>query len=88
MILGMSARKAGELIEKIGGTAIANQAILKCIVAGVPLTVDNVIYFVSDVVDPDDERYAGMIANIETAIVEVIETLNVAAVAKDGTNRH
>lgn len=61
------------LFERIGATAIANQAILKCTVAGYPLTVENVILFVGDFVDPTKPEVASLVEQIGIAIEEVID---------------
>ncbi|NWJ27527.1 hypothetical protein [Rhizobium sp. RM] len=61
------------LFERIGATAIANQAILKCTLSGFPLTVDNVILFVGDLVDPTNEAAANLISLIGIAIEELID---------------
>lgn len=72
------------LFQRIGATAIANQAILKCLLAEIPVTVDNVILFVGDFLDPGDKRHEKMIGLIERAIEEVVE---VAAVARAAGRR-
>jgi hypothetical protein len=73
MIMGMSDEKAQAFLEKISATAIANQAVLKCIVLGLPLDVDNVILCVGDFVDPDNPNFAGLIEEIEKAIVHTVQ---------------
>ncbi len=61
------------LFERIGATAIANQAILKCTVAGYPLTIDNAILFVGDFVDPTKPEVASLVELIGIAVIgEVI----------------
>ena len=61
------------MFERIGATAIANQAILKCTIAGFPLTVDNVILFVGDFVDPTIGSCANIVEMIGMAIEEVVD---------------
>jgi hypothetical protein len=70
---GMTQEESITLFEKIGATAIANQAILKCSVAGAPLTVDDVIMFVGDFVNPERPAALGLIERINSAIEEVID---------------
>lgn len=73
MIMGMSDEEAQAFLEKISGTAIANQAVLRCIVLGLPVNVDNVILCVGDFVDPSNKNFAGLILEIEKAIVNTVE---------------
>jgi hypothetical protein len=73
MILGMSEIELEAFVERISATAIANQAVLKCYLRGVPLTTDNVVLFVGDFIDPSREEFTGLICKIELAIEEVIE---------------
>ena len=82
MLPGMTEIESLRLFERIGATAIANQAILKCTVAGFPLTVDNAIVFVGDFVDPTNLGAHGLITKITTAIEEVV---NCANLVKDFT---
>lgn len=74
MIMGMSDEQAQAFLEKISATAIANQAVLKCIVLGLPLDVDNVILCVGDFIDPGNANFAGLIEEIEKAIVHTVES--------------
>ena len=73
MIMGMTDDQAQAFLEKISATAIANQAVLKCIVLGLPLDVDNVILCVGDFIDPANSNFAGLIDEIEKAIVHTVE---------------
>lgn len=73
MILGMNEAELQAFIERISATAIANQAILKCYLRGVPMTTDNVILFVGDFIDPTRPEFTGLIGRIEMAIEDVIE---------------
>jgi hypothetical protein len=54
--------------ERVAATAIANQAVLRCIILGMPITVDNVIMCVSDFIDPGQGKYRRLIEQIEKAI--------------------
>lgn len=73
LLPGLTQEESITLFERIGATAIANQAILKCSVAGAPLTVDNVIMFVGDFVNPERSATLGLIERINSAIEEVID---------------
>ena len=73
---GMSKENADRLLHKVSATAIANQAILKCTLAGVPLTIDNVIYFVGDFIDPNEAGGDELAHEIERAIIEVLDAGN------------
>jgi hypothetical protein len=74
------------LFERIGATAIANQAILKCTVAGYPLTIDNAILFVGDFVDPTKPEVASLVELIGIAIEEVIDCRGMARNEDDVTS--
>ncbi|MET0746837.1 MAG: hypothetical protein ABWY49_01475 [Rhizobium sp.] len=73
MILGMDEAELQAFIERISATAIANQAILKCYLRGIPMTTDNVILFVGDFIDPAQPEFTGLIGKIEMAIEDVVE---------------
>ena len=62
-----------ELLTRVCATAIANQAILKCSLAGVPLSVDSVLPFVGDFYSPENESLNGVTAQIEDAIAAVLQ---------------
>ena len=79
MIKGMTEKEAGDFIERVSATAIANQAILKCHLGGLPVTVDNVILLVGDFFDPSTPELEVLVANIERAIEDVIETSRILA---------
>lgn len=74
MIMGMSDEQAQAFLEKISATAIANQAVLKCIVLGLPLNIDNVILCVGDFVDPTNANFAGLIEEVEKAIIHTVHS--------------
>lgn len=76
-MLGLQNELTESLLRKIAATAIANQAILKCTLAGVPLTIDNAIYFVGDFFDPEAEGAEALALEIEKAIAEVVNTVEV-----------
>lgn len=65
---GMSPQEAQAFHEKVAATAIANQAVLRCMLLGMPVNVDNVILCVSDFVDPTDYRFGGLIEQVQRAI--------------------
>lgn len=69
----LSGEKLTSLMTRTMATAIANQAIIKCQLAGFPATIDNVILFVGDFFDPQDQDYAPLILEIERAISDVLE---------------
>lgn len=73
MILGMDDVQLQLFIERISATAIANQAVLKCYLRGIPLTTDNVILFIGDFIDPSEPEVTGLITKIEKAIDDVVE---------------
>lgn len=71
-MLGLSQELSDQLFRRVSATAIANQAILKCSLAGVPLTVDNVIYFVGDFLPPEDDHGDALSLEIMNAISDVL----------------
>jgi hypothetical protein len=73
MMMGMSDEQAQAFLEKISATAIANQAVLRCIVLGLPIEVDNVVLCVGDFIDPSNANFAGLIDEIEKAIVHTVQ---------------
>jgi len=83
---GMTQAEGIRLFERIGATAIANQAILKCTVAGYPLTIDNAILFVGDFVDPTKPEVASLVELIGIAIGEVIDCRGMARNEEDVTS--
>lgn len=86
MLPGMTQAEGIRLFERIGATAIANQAILKCTVAGYPLTIDNAILFVGDFVDPTKPEVASLVELIGIAIEEVIDCRGMARNEDDVTS--
>lgn len=73
MIMGMTDEQAQAFLEKISATTIANQAVLKCMILGLPIDVDNVILCVGDFIDPSNPAFAGLIEEIDRAIVHMVE---------------
>lgn len=71
-MLGMSQETAEKLLRRASATAIANQAILKCTLAGVPLTIENAIQFVGDFIDPEEAGAEELAIEIERAIDDVV----------------
>ena len=68
MILGMDDLEATRFIERISATAIVNQAVLRCMITGLPLNADNVILCVGDFIDPSNEQFGDIIEQILLAI--------------------
>lgn len=77
--MALSGDKLHQLLLRISAATIANQAIIKCSLSGIPLTADNAILFVGDFFDPADEDFAELIPEIETALTSVIATMPVAS---------
>lgn len=70
---GMTDAETQEFLERISATAIANQAILKTLVSGFPLTSESAIQFVGDFLDPEKPEFQSLIEKIGDAIDEVVE---------------
>lgn len=79
--------KEARLFERVSGAAIANKAVLKCIIAGVPLTVENAIYSVGDFLDPEDKDYVRIIEHIQDGITEVVEMSHLQKKFADGAGQ-
>lgn len=75
---GMSDNEAHDFHEKVAATAIANQAVLRCMILGMPVTIDNVILCVSDFVDPTDYRFGGLIEQVQRAIEVTVNMVTYA----------
>jgi hypothetical protein len=73
MIMGMSEATAVAFFERVTATAIVNQAILKCSLAGLKMTHENVVRCVGDFADPDNPAMAGLIAQIDRSIDDVLD---------------
>jgi hypothetical protein len=71
MLSGMTEFERNAFLERISATAIANQAFLKCSISGNPITVENVISYVGDFVDPANPHLQELIERIGNAIDEV-----------------
>ena len=62
------------LFERVAATTIANRAVLKCLVVGLPLTSDNVIGLVDDFVDdPQAPAVQDLMIDILEAVDEFVE---------------
>ena len=71
MLTGMTEAERNAFLERISATVIANQAFLKCSISGSPITVDNVISFVGDFIDPEKPELQELVEKISDAIDEV-----------------
>jgi hypothetical protein len=70
---GMTDKEADEFLERISATTIANQAVLKLIVSGLPVTSDGAIRLIGDFIDPTRPELSRLIEKISNAIDEVVE---------------
>jgi hypothetical protein len=64
----LAGEKLNRLLLKISATTIVNQAIIKCSMNGIPISVDNAILFIGDFFDPEDCDFADLIAEIEQTL--------------------
>ena len=71
MIMGMTEKDATAFVERISATAIVNQAMFKCSLAGLEMTPDNVVLLIGDFVDPTRPNFQGLIAQIEQTVDEM-----------------
>ena len=71
-MLGLNDLEFQEFFEGIAASTIANQALLKCSLSGIPLTSDNVILFVGDFFDPHLPQFSSLVVKIGVAIDEII----------------
>jgi hypothetical protein len=69
--MSKSAMYGAGFLERISATTIVNQAVIKCSIAGVPVTQENVILFVGDFADPSEPDHAGLITQIEQTIEDI-----------------
>lgn len=76
MNMSSAAAYSADFLERISATAIVNQAVIKCLIARIPVTQENVILFVGDFADPSEPAYASLIAKIDRTIDDVFETGN------------
>lgn len=65
--------KLNRFLIKISASTIVNQAIIKCSLNGVPVTVDNAILFVGDFFDPEDREFSDLLSEVETTLLSVID---------------
>ena len=79
MIQGMDEDEATRFIERISATAIVNQAVLRCMLLGLPVDPDNVILCVGDFIDPTNAQFAGVIDQI---LHEIDTTLEIPSVKR------
>lgn len=71
-MLGLSDFEFQDFFENIAASTIANQALLKCSLSGVPVTSDNVILFVGDFFDPQLPQFSDLVIKIGAAIEEIV----------------
>jgi hypothetical protein len=84
--MGMTTEAASEFLERISATAIVNQAILKCAVADLPITSENVVLMLGDFIDPSQPNFQGLIENIDKTIDEVLEAAVLISCLRRQTN--
>lgn len=75
MLMGMSTEDTEHFLEKISAAAIVNQAVLKCMVSGLPVTRENVILMIGDYADPTDPGHLSLIILIQQTIDEVLAAM-------------
>jgi hypothetical protein len=63
--MALAGEKLNRLLLKISATTIVNQAIIKCSMIGIPVSIDNAIMFIGDFFDPEDGDFAELISEIE-----------------------
>jgi hypothetical protein len=61
----------GELTDRITAAVIVNNAVLKCLLSGLPPTGDNITLMVGDFFDPNDEKHEGLVSALLLAIEEM-----------------
>jgi hypothetical protein len=89
MIHAYSDSERADLLERVAAVAIANQAILKCTIAGSPLTIDNVLTFVGEFADdPTHPAFQGVADRILAAIEEVLASGPPMEVSRASGSRH
>lgn len=74
MVLRMSESTADAFLERISATAIVNQAILKCSLAGLPVTSDNVVRLIGDFMDPEEPQFESLSRQIDATIDDIFDT--------------
>ena len=84
--MSRSSNYDADFLVRISATAIVNQAVIKCSLAGVPVTQDNVIFFVGDFADPLEPEHAGLIAQIHQTIEEIFSASNRVRFARAALN--
>ncbi|MGN7295387.1 hypothetical protein [Rhizobium sp. SAFR-030] len=69
----MNADDFNKFVEKVAAAAIANQAILKCSLRGIPVSVDAVIPFVGDFLQPDNPRFHHLALLVQRTLEEMLD---------------
>ena len=63
--------------DRIAAVAIVNQAALKCILLGVPVTPDNIVHLIGDFYDPTAPSTASLTEEILHSVNEIAEVVAV-----------
>lgn len=82
MNMNSAAALAAEFLERISATAI----VIKCLIACVPATQDNVVLLTGDFADPSEPVHASLIAKIDRTIDDVLASGNDAALVRAAMN--
>lgn len=72
MIMAMDDARLQPFIEDIAAITIVGQAVMKCRLRGVPVTADNIVFFIGDFFDPTDAEFGDLISKINNAIDDVL----------------
>lgn len=81
MFNGMS-NEESSFLERISATAIVNQAVLKCNIAGMSVTHENVIFFIGDFADPAEPLHSSLIEQIERSINDVMVSVVLSKIVR------
>lgn len=57
--------------DRVAATAIVNQAALKCMILGLPVTGENITGLISDFFDPTDPRFGELVDQLLIAVNEL-----------------
>ena len=71
MLFGLKNAELEEFAGRIAATAIVNQAAIKCLAAGLPLTAENIVLLVGDFVDPNRPGSEELVEQISRAVDEI-----------------
>lgn len=71
MLFGMDQEELEAFAKRLAGTAIVNQAAVKCLGYGLPLTEENVVLFVGDFFEPTRPGAQELVSSVMKAIDEV-----------------